>query len=223
MLHGVRGNRLALVRRAEVLHDHGFGVLLFDFQAHGESPGRRITFGLLEALDAEAAVRFVRQATPGERVGAIGLSLGAAAALLGPMPLDVDALVLESVYPDILTALADRLHLALGPIAGPLLTPVLVPAFALMLPPVTGIHPAELRPIDHIGELSVPVLVVSGTADRHTLLAEAEAIFARAPEPKRFWAVTGAGHVDLENFDPDQYWRHILPFLSETLTNRSRE
>ena len=220
LLHGVRGSRLALVRRAEVLHANGLGVLLFDFQAHGESPGRRITFGRLEALDAEAAVGFVRQAAPRERVGAIGLSLGAAAALLGPAPLDVDALVVEAVYPDILTALADRLRVALGPVAGPLFTPVLVPAFALLLPPVTGIRPADLRPIDHVGELSAPVLLLSGTADRHTLLTEAEAIYARAPEPKRFWAVPGAGHVDLEHFDPDQYWQHVLPFLSETLTSK---
>ena len=213
LLHGVRSNRLGLVQRAAVLHAHGFGVLLFDFQAHGESAGQRITFGHLEALDAEAAVAFVRRQAPAERVGAVGLSLGGAATLLGPKPLPVDALVLESVYPDILTALSDRLRAAFGPAAGAIITPVLVPAFALLLPPLTGIRPADLRPIDRIGSVTAPVLVASGTADRYTLLPEAEALFARAPEPKQFWAVPGAGHVDLERFDPAAYWAVVLPFL----------
>jgi pimeloyl-ACP methyl ester carboxylesterase len=76
-----------------LLHAHGFAVLLFDFQAHGESPGRRITFGHLEAMDAAAALDFLEQRLPRERVGAIGASLGGAAAVLADPPLRVDALV----------------------------------------------------------------------------------------------------------------------------------
>ena len=89
LLHGVRGNRLAMLRRARLLHAEGFSVLLFDFQAHGESAGRRITFGRLEGLDAAAAVAFLLQRLPNERIGAIGSSLGGASALLCPAPLPV--------------------------------------------------------------------------------------------------------------------------------------
>ena len=116
LMHGVRGNRLQMVARARALNEHGFSVLLFDFQASGESPGHRITFGKLEGLDAAAAVSFVRDRLPNERVGVIGTSLGGAAALLGPKPLAVDALVLESVYPDIDAALSNRLRLTSRPI-----------------------------------------------------------------------------------------------------------
>jgi len=96
---------------------------------------------------------------PGERVGALGISLGGAAALLGPAPLDVDALVLESVYPDIDAALANRLRAALGGIVGPVAAPVLAPLFKLLLPPpILGVRPAELQPVDRIGEVRAPVL-----------------------------------------------------------------
>jgi uncharacterized protein len=108
LMHGMWGSRIGMVRRAQLLNAAGFSVLLFDFQAHGESPGRHITFGLLESLDARAAVAYVRQRLPGERVGAIGDSGGGAAALLGPTPLAVDALVLEGVYADIGAAIANR-------------------------------------------------------------------------------------------------------------------
>ncbi len=217
VMHGVRRSRLNMVKRAQVLHAHGFAVLLFDLQAHGESPGKHITFGRLEAMDAAAAVHWVRVCLPGERVGVIGVSLGGAATLLGREPLPVDALVLESVFPDIDSALANRLRGRFGPVWGPLVTPVLAPLFTLLLPPILGVRTDELRPIERIGAVTAPVLVASGTADRGTTLAETEAMFRRAPEPKRLWVVEGAGHVDLERFDPDPYWAVVMPFLTEYL------
>src|SRR5262245_22704814 len=42
LMHGVQGNRLSMLPRARFLHAAGFSVLLFDFQAHGESTGDRI-------------------------------------------------------------------------------------------------------------------------------------------------------------------------------------
>ena len=217
LMHGVWSNRRTMLQRARVLHEQGFAVLLFDLQAHGESPGRHITFGRLEGLDAAVAVAFVRQRRPGERVGAIGVSLGGAAALLGPEPLPVDVLVLESVYPDIDAALANRLRAGLGPVAGPVLAPLLAPAFKLLLPPILGVRPDELRPIDHIGAATAPLLVASGTADDRTPISEARFLFERAREPKQFWAVQGAAHVDLERYDPDAYWSVVLPILTRYL------
>lgn len=217
LMHGAWSSRLTMVQRARVLHEHGFAVLLFDFQAEGESPGRHITFGRLEGLDAAAAVAFVRKRLPGERVGAIGVSLGGAAALLGPEPLPVDALVLESVYPDIEAALSNRLREGLGTVVGPVFTPLLTPTFDLLLPPILGVKPNELRPIDRIGAATAPLLIASGTADDRTPISEARSLFEHAPEPKQFWAVQGAAHVDLERFDPAAYWRVVQPFLSQHL------
>jgi uncharacterized protein len=213
LMHGIKANRLSMVRRAHLLRDSGFSVLLFDFRAHGESGGSRITLGHLEALDARAAIEFIRQRLPDERVGAIGASLGGAAALLGPSPLPVDALVLEAVYPDIESALANRLRLVLGPSVARIAVPVLVPVFELFAPLVVGVWPSQLRPIDRIAEVAAPVFVIAGARDSRTTLAETREIFARAPEPKLLWIVEGADHVDLEAFAPDDYRQHVLPFL----------
>ena len=49
LMHGVRANRLSMLDRARFLSRAGFSVLLFDFQAHGESSGDHITFGFLES------------------------------------------------------------------------------------------------------------------------------------------------------------------------------
>lgn len=58
-----------MLDRARFLSAAGFAVLLFDFQAHGESPGEHITFGYLESRDAQAAVEFLRTQAQVERIG----------------------------------------------------------------------------------------------------------------------------------------------------------
>jgi pimeloyl-ACP methyl ester carboxylesterase len=98
LLHGMGSNRTSMLGRAEFLHRQGFAVLAPDFQAHGESTGETVTFGAHESLDAAAALGFLRRAAPDERVGVIGVSMGGAATLLGPGPLDVSAVVLELMY-----------------------------------------------------------------------------------------------------------------------------
>jgi fermentation-respiration switch protein FrsA (DUF1100 family) len=89
-----------------------------------------------------------------------------------------------------------------------------------LLPPVLGVAPEELRPIERIAGVRAPVLVTSGAADERTTLREARSLFERAPEPRRFWVVPGAGHADLERHDPEGYWREVLPFLAGHLRAR---
>jgi fermentation-respiration switch protein FrsA (DUF1100 family) len=212
LLHGVHANRLAMVPRARFLHDRGYAVLLPDFRAHGESTGDRTTFGILESRDALAALCMLRTLAPGERVGVIGVSLGGAAALLGPTPLDADAMVLESVYPTIYLAARNRLSAWLGPI-GTLATPALV----RWLEPEVGFDADSLRPIDRIATVRSPLFVLAGTADRYTLIAESRALYARAQSPKQFWAVEGAAHVDLHDYAPREYEQRVGTFLEHHL------
>ena len=212
LMHGVRGNRRAMLARAEWLVHNGCAVLLFDFQAHGESSGRNITFGFLESRDATAAVKFVREKFPGEKIGVIGVSLGAAAALLADPPLPVNALVLESSYPTIYQATEDRMALRLG-WAGKLMTPLLT----WQLKPRLGIGVDDLKPIARAGQVAAPKLFIAGTADRDTTLAESQALFAAAAEPKQLWLVAGAAHVDMHAFAKTEYERRVLDFLTANL------
>jgi alpha-beta hydrolase superfamily lysophospholipase len=213
LLHGVGSTRLSMVARARFLRAAGYTVLLPDLRAHGESEGGRTTFGAAESRDARAALALLRARAPGERVAVIGVSMGGAASLLGDAPLVVDAMVLESVYPTIDEAVVDRARAWLGPFGAPL-----APAFVRWyLPRATGVRASDLRPIDRIGRLTSPVLLLAGTADRYTRIAESRRLFARAPEPKELWEVEGATHEDLHAFAPAEYERRILAFLARHL------
>ena len=212
LMHGVHGDRRSLVTRAEFLSQAGYSVLLFDFQAHGESLGKQITFGHLESRDATAAVDFIHQKLPGEKVGVIGISLGAASALLAEPPLPVNAMILESSYPTIYQATEDRMIIRFG-WAGKLLTPLLT----CQMKPRLGISLDDLSPIAHARTISVPKFFIAGTTDRDTTFDEAKALFAAAAEPKQSWWVDGAAHVDMYKFVGGEYEKRVLAFLAANL------
>jgi fermentation-respiration switch protein FrsA (DUF1100 family) len=197
--------------RARFLHASGFTVLAPDFQAHGESPGDHVTFGARESFDAEAALRYLREAQPGERIGVIGVSMGGAATLLGAHPLAADALVLESVYPTIRQALRNRLMTWLGPLGG--IGRLLTPFTLRVLSADIDLPESALQPIEHIAEFGAPVLIMNGTLDPYTPLVEAESLFAHARAPKTFWGVEGAAHEDLYEFSPGPYEQRVGAFL----------
>jgi len=213
LLHGMRADRRIMVERARLLRHAGYSSLLFDFQAHGESPGEQITFGYLESENARSATAFMRSDLGCTDLAAIGISMGGAAALLGQGPLEVDALVLESVYPTIEETVGNHLNILLNSRYGALLTPLLT----LQLKPRLGVDPRGLQPIDKIGDFKGPVLIAGGTIDRETTIAETERLFAAANGPKEFWRVAGAAHVDLLNFAPGPYRAKLLDFLARHL------
>ena len=217
LLHGIRGSRLSMLDRARMLHDAGYATVMIDLQAHGESSGDAITAGYLEQHDVRAAVKFARHQHPAEPIGVIGVSLGGAAALLAS-PLDIDALVLESVYLDIHHAIHNRVTAKLGRLSA-------IPASLLLmqLQPRLGISPTELRPIDHMPHIECPVYVVSGAEDQHTTESETQAMFSAASDPKQLWLVDGAAHVDLLRIDSIEYQQRIVGFLDRHLRNDDNE
>ena len=212
LMHGVRASRLDMLERARFLAAAGYSLLLFDFQAHGESPGHHITFGYLESKDAQAAVAFLRTNAPGEKIGVVGVSLGGAATLLATPPLNADAMVLEMVYPTIDQAVGDRLALRLGNWSRTL-TPLLTWQLKLR----SGITARDLRPIDHVNDLRMPKLFIAGSKDMHTTIEESRELFSAASEPKDLWVVNGAKHQDLHTFAKTEYEQRVLAFFAQKL------
>jgi uncharacterized protein len=52
-----------------------------------------------------------------------------------------------------------------------------------------------------------------GSRDEHTLVADAREVFDRAREPKAWWVVPDAAHVDLYGAAKAAYEERLLRFL----------
>lgn len=215
LLHGIKSDRRQMAARAAFLHRAGYVVMLIDLPGQGASTSPAVTFGLTEAAGVRAALEDMHRRLPGQRIGVIGVSLGAASLVLCRDCPKVDAAVLESMYPSIEEAVEDRLRMRLGAIGAPLSRLLL-----WQLPLRLDIQPAQLRPIAHVAELGMPVLIAAGSADRHTTLAETERLYAAAAAPKSLWVVEGAAHVDLHAYAPAEYERRIGAFFEQYLAGQ---
>jgi fermentation-respiration switch protein FrsA (DUF1100 family) len=212
LMHGVRGNRSDMADHAQLFLAHGYSILLFDFQAHGESAAKRITSGYLESMDAAAAVAFVRTNASGEKIAILGASLGGAAAVLAEPPLQVDAMILELVYPDIDRAVKNRTAIVLGNWSR-----VFSPFLTWQLKFRVGVNADWLSPERKIAQINCPKLIIAGERDRHTTVADSRALYAAASEPKELWIVPNAGHVNLYAAAQSEYEKRVLAFLERTL------
>lgn len=208
LVHSMRSNRLEMLSRARFLYERGIGVLMIDLQAHGESPGSRITFGARESTSVEAAMAYLHKTFPHERKAAIGVSLGAAAIVLAKTPLKLDAVVLESLHPTIEEAIENRLKLHFGE-HGSMLLPALLSQLSFYL----ALPTSELSPIARINDLGTPLLLIAGTDDSHTTLSETERLFLAAREPKEKWIISGAGHFNMHHYAGKEYEQRVMSFL----------
>ena len=98
--HGLFRSRRELLERAVELWRLGYGALLYDSRNHGESGPARVTLGYTERLDAEAAVRYLREEVhTQDRIALFGISMGAATALLATAETpEVAAVISDSSY-----------------------------------------------------------------------------------------------------------------------------
>ncbi len=212
LFHGVRANRVSMFERATLLYENGFSVVLIDFQAHGESTGENITVGYLEKYDVLASIEYAKTHHVDQPVGIIGVSLGGASTILAS-PKNIDAIIIESVYPDIRSAVVNRIKAKLGFLHK-------IPSEILLsqLEPRLGFKISELAPIDKIGTINSPIFIISGSDDVHTTKEETVELFSRANEPKKLWVVKGLAHEDVYAKRPELYKNNVLTFLSTHMT-----
>ena len=191
MLHGLGSSRAQFDGDGAALAKKGYAVLAINFRAHGDSGGDLRSFGLFEARDAQAGFAWLKGHQHQAKVGIVGMSLGGAAALLGPKgPVKCDALVLAVVYPDIHHAIRNRVASKIGGFLGAVGELVL----SYQAPLRYGVWPDAISPVTAIRELHAPVLVIGGEADVYTPPAETRMLFNAAPGPKQLWIVPKAGH-----------------------------
>lgn len=208
--HGTPGNRMSMVSRAAFLYNHGLNVLLFDFQSYGKSQGVMSTLGMVESEDILAAISYLHSLpdTMSSKIGVLGLSMGATAAVLAAArTTDILALVAESCPIDASEVKMD------------------VPseeareADRLLVEQVYGVDITQARPVDVVNKLAghTAIFFVNGDADSITPLPGMQELYDSAGAPKQYWVVPGAQHAQSFDVDPQDYIQRVDAFFDEFL------
>ncbi len=211
LFHGLRHNREHTLDRLVFLASAGYRCVAFDHRAHGESRGRRTSFGFYESRDVVAVLRLIQERWPNQPCAALGISMGAAAICFAANQLrGCDAFILESCYPDIGSAFANRLRNGY-----PRWYQRLSRGVAWVSERRLGVRLAQLVPAEHIGDLApAPVLLLTGMEDVHATPSETQQLYQRCRGPREIWFVPGAGHRDVFQTGGLLYQQRILDFLA---------
>lgn len=169
-LHGLGGSRQQLAGIARRLHSEGWGVLLIDQRGHGEHPINITTYGRAEALDALAAVEWLRnrQEVNPKRVGLYGASMGGATCIqAASRDPDIACAVADSSYADYQDHLLFELVRDQAPVHVPaVLRPIAIRLFLHYEPRIIGEWADTPSPVDVVGGISSPLLLVQGENDK---------------------------------------------------------
>lgn len=65
-----------------------------------------------------------------------------------------------------------------------------------------------------IGSISPrPILIIQGGKDDKLDVESGQRLYDAAGEPRDFWFVPEAGHVDFEDFRPEEYEQRVVAFF----------
>jgi fermentation-respiration switch protein FrsA (DUF1100 family) len=211
--HGIGGSRL--LEPAEMLSRHGYGVLTFDWRAHGESGGELCTFGYHEVRDVEGALAWLREQADldPERIGMLGESMGAVTAIRAVAALpDIQAVVADSAYPDLEEGIGNVWR-------GTGLPPFpFVPLQIALGEWRTGLELDAMQPLEDVAAISPrPILILAGGQDPITGPDAGQRYYEAAGEPKELWFEPEMGHVSFWLTIPDEYEQRVVEFFDAAL------
>jgi pimeloyl-ACP methyl ester carboxylesterase len=211
LIHGTEAERSTLLPELRFLAESGFGVLAFDCPGQGASGGKT-HWGVAErrAIGAAAAWLTRRDEVDPNRIGALGMSMGAY--ILTQEAVNdgrLRALVLAALPHEIaaFTWLANGRWGLLSEL----------PAYLALR---AGGTPLDMPPKDVIGAISPrPVLIIGGELDPLVPQRMAKLMFAAARDPKELYIVPAAHHADYAQVAPKEYAAHVVDFFRRTLTS----
>jgi alpha-beta hydrolase superfamily lysophospholipase len=208
--HGLRCTRDLMLERMAIFARAGYRCVAFDHRAHGESQGRLTSFGYREGGDVAAVLDLVKRRWPDQPRVVLGISMGAAAiCFAAEWARGADAVILESMYHDILSAFTTRISAGFPRWFGWLSQGIIWVTERRL-----GVRLADLTPADHIGRLApAPVLLITGTEDSHASPDDARRLYERCRGPGELVLVSGAAHIDLLEVAGPMYAERVLGFL----------
>jgi fermentation-respiration switch protein FrsA (DUF1100 family) len=217
--HGYSQNRLephlpALSLAAKLLAA-GFDVMMFDFRNAGLSGGNITTVGLREQYDLLGAVDYVAQHEPGQRIGLIGFSMGAATSLLAAgQEKRVEAVVADSPFYSLSEYLDENLPNWTGLPRFPFNWIMLTFIPLLLKANVQAVNPAEA--VKRFAPK--PILFIHGTGDTTIPHGNSERLYRLADrETSELWLVPDAAHVRSYAACPEEYAGRVIRFFTKAM------
>jgi pimeloyl-ACP methyl ester carboxylesterase len=216
LFHGVADNRVGDLGVADFLLRAGYGVVMMDSRAHGESEGDLATYGWKERADVRAIVAALEDRVHPQCVFAFGVSMGGGIALqAAAVEPRISAVAAEAPFSSFREASYDYAGFHRNPWLGRILLRTVVEAGFLATKKMAGFYPSDVSPEKSVAQRPFPILLISDRDDVVLPLRHQQAIFTAAKGPKELWIVPNAIHASAMGVAPQEYERRVLSFFAK--------
>jgi uncharacterized protein len=214
ILHGVGDNRFGQLGYAKFLLANGYGTVMLDSRAQGESGGEIATYGWKERDDSKVIDDVLVAGEPVRHLFYFGESMGAAIALQSAaVDSRIAGVVAEDPFCNLREVTYDYAGLQFSPLLGKtLFRPAAVTALS-QAEKEGGFKVAAVSPEKAVAARAFPVILICGTEDNKIPCRHARRILEHAIGPKELWIVQGAGHSMAYGVQREEFERHVLGFL----------
>ncbi|WP_234885190.1 alpha/beta hydrolase [Clostridium tarantellae] len=219
IVHGIETYYFKWLKTAFGYLENGYNVVIYNQRHTGNTGGKDFTFGLYERYDLDAAVNFVKNKFPKGMIGVHGYSMGAATATmhteLNEKKKKVDFYILDSPYSE----MADAVRLGIEAENIPLIpTSYIASCGNLYTKIFSGFTYDEIKPYEAVKNISVPVMLIHGTADTVCAPNNSTKIYETIPHNKKeLWFIEGSKHVKGVDDVKKEYFKRIFNFINKNV------
>ncbi|HUH63989.1 MAG TPA: alpha/beta hydrolase [Terracidiphilus sp.] len=216
LLHGIGDNRQGMLTYAELLLSNGYGILLPDSRAQGESHGAFATYGIREADDVRRWFEWLENADHPRCTYGLGESMGAAI-LLQSLKAEPHfcAVVAESPFANFREVGYVRVgqFLRVGPWLGRILLRPAVELAFLYGRLRYGVDLTRASPGRAVENVRVPILLIHGLDDHNIPPSHSREIQSHNPSDITLWEVPRAQHCGAIAVAPEEFGRRVLEWF----------
>ncbi len=219
MQHGYKSTRRELLNEAEMMHRHGYGVLLTSVRAHDYSEGELISLGVYEMDDMEAWYQYLltRNDFDHDKIGIIGNSFGGLLSIqYAAQNENIKAVVANCAF----SSMPDTVATSVTHFTGLPEFPF-VPLIVFWAEYDNGVNMEEIDATQWISQISPrPVFLMQGGADTVISPSSGQRLYDAAGEPKELWFDPELGHVEFDKERAEEYESRVAAFFDQYLFGR---
>ncbi|MBI2613706.1 MAG: alpha/beta hydrolase [Candidatus Levybacteria bacterium] len=203
-------DKIRMFGHAEYLRKAGYSTLLLDLRSFGESEGDKITFGINEWKEVEAAYDYMKALTENKnkKIGFLGISMGGVISIITKgVTGKGDFIIASTPYANFDSLFNFRIRKRGLPSF--LFLPFLKLAAILEL----GFDYEQYSPLNMIKKIHVPILITSAKKDLKVNSTDAKTLYDAANKPTEYWKADTSHRIFKDN--PEEFKKTVLSFLEK--------